>query len=184
MEAPKKYLTGSSGHEQMEDGDGDHDATTIAHIAIGWATNILSPQTGNSCALKSKPKILMPQVQLTQCHGVMTHPAPDNAGSKKTCEMLNSTCTTDHTTEQNHRLQTDCEHDDDKAALELKYDDKVSSLANGEFTESAVFGMDGKNKDKILSWLLKHVNVPCKEPDKGLQPANQKSRSEAGPCQV
>ena len=30
----------------MEDGDGDHDATTIAHIAIGWATNILSPQTG------------------------------------------------------------------------------------------------------------------------------------------
>ena len=108
--------------------------------------------------------------------GVMTHPALDNAGSKKICEMLNGTCTTDYTTEQNHRLQTDCEHDDDKAALELKYDDKVSSLANGEFAESAVLGMDGKNKDKILSWLLKHVNVPCKEPDKGLQPTNQPIR--------
>jgi hypothetical protein len=33
-------------HEQMEDGEGELDATTIAHIAIGWATNILSPQTG------------------------------------------------------------------------------------------------------------------------------------------
>ena len=30
-------------HEQMADGDGDHDPTTIAHIAIGWATDILPP---------------------------------------------------------------------------------------------------------------------------------------------
>ena len=141
-------------HEQMEDGEGEHDATTIAHIAIGWATNILSPQTGNSCALKSKPKILVPQVQLT--HGVKKQLAPNNARSKHifgTC----TTCTTDCTTEQNHRLQTDCGHDDDKTASEVKQDAKVISPANGEITESAVFDITHRDKNKILSWLLKHV---------------------------
>ena len=168
-------------HEQMEDGDGEHDATTIAHIAIGWATNILSPQTGNSCALKSKPKILMPQVQLT--HGAMTHLERNTARSKHmygTC----TTCTTDHTTEQNHRLQTDYGHNDGKTAPEVEQDIKVVSPANGEIIESVVLDMIHQDKDKILSWLLKHVNLPYEEPDKGLQPTTRKSQSETGPCQV
>ena len=160
-------------HEQMEDGEGELDATTIAHIAIGWATNILSPQTGNSCALKSKPKILVPQVQLT--HGVKKQPAPDNARSKHifgTC----TTCTTDCTTEQNHRLQTDCEHDDDKTASEVKQDAKVISPANGEITESAVFDITHRDKNKILSWLLKHVVSDDIAPD-GTDPTPNESRS-------
>ena len=73
-------------HEQMEDGHGEHDATTIAHITIGWATNILSPQTGNSYALKSKPKILMPQVQLT--HGAMAHLERNTARSESSIHLL------------------------------------------------------------------------------------------------
>ena len=104
----------------------------------------------------------MPQVQLT--HGAMTHLERNTARSKHmygTC----TTCTTDHTTEQNHRLQTDYGHNDGKTAPEVEQDIKVVSPANGEIIESVVLDMIHQDKDKILSWLLKHVNLPYEEPD-------------------
>ena len=35
-------------HEQMGDECGEAETAEVAHVAIGWATNLLSPTCGNS----------------------------------------------------------------------------------------------------------------------------------------
>ena len=52
-------------HEQMGDEWGEAETAEVAHAAIGWATNLLSPTCGNSMACKTTNQQPAEHVQVT-----------------------------------------------------------------------------------------------------------------------
>ena len=70
-------------HEQMGDEKGEQLTANIAHIAIEWATNILSPQAGNFSVQLPWHTKCMPQVDASiplQGSNEGSAPAPDYSG--------------------------------------------------------------------------------------------------------
>ena len=78
-------------HEKMGDEWGEAETTEVAHVVIGWATNLLSPECGNS--ITSETAIRQPVEQVTSA----TKSTEDTTQQRWICQST-----------QNHTLNKNC----------------------------------------------------------------------------